>query len=176
MILTTCAACAAPLAHDAPRCVRCKIRYCDSTCQHDHGMQQVEGTDDENSFVAAFHLATSLIRTENHAEALELLRERAPWAQRALGPDHELTLCLRRTLGASLTMNARVKADISYLRERERYLIEAEIILEDVLRRFRRVFGESHPGTKVTEEKLVFARHLKARVIAAAEELESRES
>jgi len=36
MILTTCAACAAPLAHDAPRCVRCKLRYCDSTCQHDH--------------------------------------------------------------------------------------------------------------------------------------------
>ena len=30
MILTTCAACAAPLAHDAPRCVRCK------TCQMDH--------------------------------------------------------------------------------------------------------------------------------------------
>ncbi|CAH0373241.1 unnamed protein product [Pelagomonas calceolata] len=36
MILTTCAACAAPLAHDAPRCVRCWTRYCDSTCQHDH--------------------------------------------------------------------------------------------------------------------------------------------
>ena len=28
MILTNCAACAAPLAHDAPRCVRCKLRYC----------------------------------------------------------------------------------------------------------------------------------------------------
>ena len=27
MILTKCAACAAPLAHDAPRCVRCKTRY-----------------------------------------------------------------------------------------------------------------------------------------------------
>ena len=26
MILTTCAACAAPLAYDAPRCVRCKTR------------------------------------------------------------------------------------------------------------------------------------------------------
>ena len=36
MILTNCAACAAPLAHDAPRCVRCKLRYCNSTCQHDH--------------------------------------------------------------------------------------------------------------------------------------------
>ena len=28
MILTTCPACAAPLAHDAPRCVRCHTRYC----------------------------------------------------------------------------------------------------------------------------------------------------
>mmetsp|Transcript_866 Transcript_866/g.2451 ORF Transcript_866/g.2451 Transcript_866/m.2451 type:complete len:406 (+) Transcript_866:808-2025(+) len=36
MILTTCAACAAPLAHNAPRCVRCHVRYCDATCQHDH--------------------------------------------------------------------------------------------------------------------------------------------
>jgi len=36
MILTNCAACAAPLAHNAPRCVRCETRYCNSTCQHDH--------------------------------------------------------------------------------------------------------------------------------------------
>ncbi len=36
MILTNCAACAAPLAHNAPRCVRCKTRYCNKTCQHDH--------------------------------------------------------------------------------------------------------------------------------------------
>ena len=28
MILTTCAACAAPLASNAPRCVRCQTRYC----------------------------------------------------------------------------------------------------------------------------------------------------
>ena len=36
MVITNCAACAAPLAHDAPRCVRCKTRYCNSTRQHDH--------------------------------------------------------------------------------------------------------------------------------------------
>ena len=36
MLLINCAACTAPLAHDAPRCVRCKTRYCNSTCQHDH--------------------------------------------------------------------------------------------------------------------------------------------
>ena len=127
-------------------------------------MQHLDGPNDENAFLAAFQLASSLNRTENYAEALELLRERAPGAQRALGPDHELTLCLRRTLGSSLITNARVKTDISYL-------IEAETILEDVLRRARRVFGESHPDTKHTEEKLVFARHFKASV----EEFESRE-
>ena len=33
MILINCAACAAPLAHNAPRCVRCHTRYCNSTCQ-----------------------------------------------------------------------------------------------------------------------------------------------
>ena len=32
MILTNCAARAAPLAHDAPRCVRCKVRYCNALC------------------------------------------------------------------------------------------------------------------------------------------------
>ena len=36
MILTTCAACAAPLAYDAPHCVRCWVRYCDKTCRLDH--------------------------------------------------------------------------------------------------------------------------------------------
>ena len=36
MILTKCAACAAPMTHDAPRCMRCLTRYCSSTCQHDH--------------------------------------------------------------------------------------------------------------------------------------------
>ncbi len=36
MILTTCAACAAPLAHTAPRCIRCHTRYCNDSCQTDH--------------------------------------------------------------------------------------------------------------------------------------------
>ena len=36
MILTNCAACAAPLAHTAPRCVRCHTRYCNQTCHGAH--------------------------------------------------------------------------------------------------------------------------------------------
>ena len=36
MILTTCAACAAPLAHTAPQCGRCQTRYCGRPCQVKH--------------------------------------------------------------------------------------------------------------------------------------------
>ena len=37
MILTTCPACAAPLAHDhKKRCSRCKTRYCNEACQRQH--------------------------------------------------------------------------------------------------------------------------------------------
>ena len=35
-LLDKCAACSKDLAFNAPRCVRCWVRYCDSTCQHDH--------------------------------------------------------------------------------------------------------------------------------------------
>jgi len=52
------------------------------------------------------------------------------------------------------------------------YLTEAVTLLEDVLRRSRRVFGKSHPDTKVTEDNLEIAKKRRA----AAELLESRES
>ena len=35
MILTNCAACAAPLAHDAPGCGVCATRYCGEACRLD---------------------------------------------------------------------------------------------------------------------------------------------
>ena len=36
MILTACAACAAPLSHTAPQCGRCQTRYCGRPCQVQH--------------------------------------------------------------------------------------------------------------------------------------------
>ena len=36
MILTNCAACAAPLPHKAKQCSRCKTRYCGPACQAQH--------------------------------------------------------------------------------------------------------------------------------------------
>ena len=36
MLLTNCAACAAPLPRLAKQCSRCQTRYCNATCQTDH--------------------------------------------------------------------------------------------------------------------------------------------
>ena len=36
MILTNCAACAAPLERLAKQCSRCKTRYCKAECQREH--------------------------------------------------------------------------------------------------------------------------------------------
>ena len=52
MILTNCAACAAPLAHDAPRCVRCLTRYCCETCLRNHAHRG--GHDDEK--ILTYHV------------------------------------------------------------------------------------------------------------------------
>ena len=78
MILTTCAACAAPLAHNAPRCVRCQTRYCNQTCQH------------------------ALRETGNKPEAKKLLRARIPVAERSLGREHYIYLRLRWLYANSL--------------------------------------------------------------------------
>ena len=59
MILTNCAACAAPLAHDAPRCRRCHTRYCSSTCQYDHWRRGQEEDD------AALKANIARLRAEN---------------------------------------------------------------------------------------------------------------
>ena len=44
MILTTCAACAAPLAHDAPRCVGCKFAKRDIATPHANTTTGAAGT------------------------------------------------------------------------------------------------------------------------------------
>ena len=65
MILTTCAACAAPLAHDAPRCVRC----------HTHARALYEDPD-----AALDHLR----------EAVTTLEDTTRIARRVLGSAHPL--------------------------------------------------------------------------------------
>ena len=54
MILTNCAACAAPLAHDASstrRCVGCQTRYCSDQCLRYHAHRG--GHDDDCEEIAS---------------------------------------------------------------------------------------------------------------------------
>ena len=130
MILTNCAACAAPLAHNAPRCVRCHTRYCDATCQHDHANTLTE-------------LDCSL------EEAKSVLRKMMPAARRILGEGNRLTLKMR-----SLYSRALYTDDGATLDD----LREAVTTLEETARTARRVLGSRNPLTPVIEHDLQKAR------------------
>ena len=119
MILTNCAACAAPLAHTAPRCVRCQTRYC-----------------------IALNLAQSLGATKRYQECKSFLREQLPGMRRTLGEKHELYEKMRCNY-ASLLFN-----DTGSSRDE---LVEAVAIFEELTLTARRVYGPSHPQTKLFE-------------------------
>ena len=121
MLLTNCAACAAPLAHTAPRCVRCQTRYCNKTCQHDH-----------------YNYASSLVKLERFEEARSLLRQTIPVARRVLGESRELTLELRWIFGEALYNDEGATLDD---------LRGAVTTLAEITRTARRVMGGTHPLT-----------------------------
>ena len=92
-------------------------------------------------------LVNSLWDTGRHAEALSFLRERLPAARGAFGADHRWTLWLGRQLARALWNRF-----VNHGNEGD--FIEARTMMEDNLRRTRRVFGNSHPHTKEAEEAM----------------------
>ena len=124
MILTNCAACAAPLAHDAPRCVRCQTRYCNKTCQHDHwrrGHKQIckrihRGGNAEQYYADKKYKEAVAVAVEACAddtkgqktdatlddlrEAVTTLEDSERIARRVFGGEHPLTTGLTESLGA----------------------------------------------------------------------------
>ena len=130
MILTTCAACAAPLAHNAPRCVRCKLRY-------------------GETLLAANNYAGSLNDLEHFEEARSLMLKTMPVARRVLGEHHEFTLGMRRNYAQWLYLDSGASLDD---------LCEAITTLEDIERISRRVLGGAHPLTVDIEVRLRDAR------------------
>ena len=128
MILTTCAACAAPLAHDhKPRCSRCKTRYCN----------------------AANNYAFSLAQLKRFEEAKTLLRKTMPVARRVLG-EHDDTM-LRQWWNYAMALYKDPGATLDDLRE-------AVTTLDEIERTARRVLGGAHPTTVGIEEALRDAR------------------
>ena len=99
MILTNCAACAAPLAHDAPRCVRCKLRG------------------------PANNLASSLLGLECFEEAKSLMRKMIPVAQRVLRDD-QITVGMRVNYARAIYENS--AATLNDVREALTTLEETE--------------------------------------------------
>ena len=103
MILTTCAACAAPLAHDAPLCRRCCTRYCSPKCRDTHwrgghtpAAQRDLGESDDLTLRMKEKYAKALYKDDGSTlddlrEAVATLEEIERIARRVFGGAHPLT-------------------------------------------------------------------------------------
>ena len=184
MLLTNCAACAAPLAHDAPRCIRCHTRYCNKTCQHDHwrrGHKQMckkihRGGNAEQYYADKKYKEAVAVAVEACADDTKVQLD---------GNDDEGTLreagnvteCLvklnklgeaedflndvmpiaERSLGCEHTWTLILRMWYGKLlcRKADASAID---ILEDTVRRSNRVLGPNHPDSKQIQEALDDAR------------------
>jgi hypothetical protein len=118
MILTNCAACARSLAHDAPRCVRCRTRYCKEVKSLLRKTipvaRRVLGDDNILTLVMNWVYAKALYKDDDAApddlhESVDMLEDTDRIARRVLGGAHPLVGAIGRSL-----QNAR-----SVLRARE---------------------------------------------------------
>ena len=159
MILTNCAACAAPLAHTAPRCVRCKLRLDEAVeiLRKVHsGMTNLHGEFHAKTLNVVLNLAGMWVATSKTsylAEAKVLLRRVVPEAQRTFGPDHDVTLKFRRNLALALLKPAGAS---------QGDLQEAKAIFDDVVLRSQRALGPSHPTTVLFQHERSQLRQTRA--------------
>ena len=135
MILTTCAACAAPLAHTAPRCIRCHTRYCNATCQHDHwrrGHKQICKKIHRGGNAEQYHA------DKKYKEAVAVAVE-------ACAEDTKGQKCLRWVYAVALYTDDGATLDD---------LRVAVTTLDEIVRTARRVLGKSNPLPGTIEEFL----------------------
>ena len=105
---------------------------------------------------SAQNLAHTLVEKGDWAEARTFLTEQIPIAQRALGPDAQITLCLRALKGQALC-----NGDVSVANA-----VDAVAISEDTLKRSQRILGATHPRTKAIQDDVRLARECLAKVRA----------
>ena len=132
MILTNCAACAAPLPHKAKQCSRCKTRYCGPAC-----------------LKAAGNYATTLGNLKRYDEVKSLLRKPIRVARRVLGEGHSTTLTMKTIYAYALYTDPSATLDD---------LRESVTTLEETTRTARRVLGGAHPQLRVYGRSLRNAR------------------
>ena len=132
-LLTNCAACAAPLAHDAPRCVRCKTRYCNSTCQHDHwrrGHKQICKKIHRGGNAEQYHA------DNKYKEAVAVAVEECADMERRLGKSEE-----------SILNVLNVKSNLANTYQMVGRLEDALTLTRDVYFGFFKLFGEENKNT-----------------------------
>ena len=109
MILTTCAACAAPLAHNAPRCVRCKYdEACSFASERIPECQRVLGTEHENTLFLRTIYAHALSASDPE-QAETILVDVTRIARRVLGPSHPRTSYAERSLSLAQKLGSERK-------------------------------------------------------------------
>ena len=110
---------------------------------------ELNGTDHENTLIAAMNYASSLEDSERFEEAKSILREMVPVAQRVLGESHEVTLRMRWNYAAMLYNDTGATF---------RDLLEAVRRLEKLTLTAQRVLGRFHPVVGGIVGDLVLAR------------------
>ena len=114
------------------------------------GWKDLYGPSHERTILGAMCASSSLNTLKRYAEAREFMREQIDISRRSLGASHEMTLKLRRNLCKNYFLD-----QSNFSAEEMRQALSD---LEDVLRLWRRVFGEQHPQTKFTEAMLLIAQ------------------
>ena len=113
------------------------------------GRVKLNGEEHEITLVAASNYAVSLRDLRRFEEAKSLLRKTMPVARRVLGKGDQTTLRMRWVYAQSLCGDANATLDD---------LREAVMMLEELERTARRVFGAAHPITSGIESSLQVAR------------------
>ena len=104
---------------------------------------------DEDTLNVALNLSVALVRADEASESMAFSRPLLPLARRVLGADHDLCLRLAHGYAWAVTVCADSSRD---------ELVFAEKLLEDAVRRFRRVLGTAHPSTSKAEDDLFYLR------------------
>ena len=100
---------------------------------------ELNGTDHENTLIAAMNYASSLEDSERFEEAKSVLREMIPVAQRVLGESHEVTLRMKWKYAAMLYNDT--GATFHDLLEAVRRLEKLTLTAQRVLGRFHPIVG-----------------------------------
>ncbi len=173
MILTNCAACAAPLAQAELSMMRRlgageddmlvakgnlavtyrelgRIEQAFSMRQEVYARRlKLSGEEHDETIREALCLAHVLVDSSRFEDARALMRKFLPVVRRVLGASHDYTLKIRTAYGEAVYMDAAATLDD---------LREAVTTLEDAERIARRVLGGAHPTVAEVERGLIALR------------------